>query len=63
MDGVQGRYFTPIAVFLPCLLPPRRGPAGWRLRGPALPALCALAVFPLASIVATVEAVVVRYYG
>jgi len=63
VEGIQGRYFIPILLFLPCLLPPSNASAGARLRTPALLALGLLGAFPIASLVGSVEAVVARYYG
>lgn len=57
VDGVQGRYFIPLALFLPLLAP--------RLRLPSLPAqivsACGLAVFPGISLALLLCAVVRRF--
>ena len=55
IDGVQGRYFLPLAVLLAVLLA-RLGPArpGWL----ALPVL----LFPIAGIVVTVHRIMLSYY-
>jgi Predicted membrane protein (DUF2142) len=67
VEGIQGRYFIPIALFLPCVLPPF-GPDGYgldrgRFRSAGLAALGLLAGFPVAVIIGTLTAVVARYYG
>lgn len=55
VDGVQGRYFLPIALFLPCLLPAL--PA-WACRTLLVPVMA----FPALSIAITVHSLVLRYY-
>ena len=55
VDGVQGRYFLPVAPFLLLLLP------GSRARQPGW-AWVALCCFPALSIVVTLRAIVFRYY-
>ena len=55
IDGVQGRYFLPVAPFLLLLLP-----AGGARRPSR--ALVALYFFPALSIVVTLRAIVFRYY-
>lgn len=57
--GVQGRYFLPVAMFLPFMLPAMRNglPAG----NARLPRV-ALATFPIVSGVVTIVSVVRRYY-
>ncbi len=55
VDGVQGRYFLPVAPFLLLLLP------GSRARRPGW-AVVALCCFPALSIAVTLRAIVFRYY-
>lgn len=59
IQGVQGRYFLPIALFLPCMLPV--------IRSRVMSALCspvraALILYPTLSFSVTIAAVVHRYY-
>jgi uncharacterized membrane protein len=59
IQGIQGRYFLPIALFLPCMLP------AFRLR--ILDAFCkplrvSLLAFPTLSVAVSVSSVVRRYY-
>ncbi len=59
VDGVQGRYFIPLAFFLPALLPIGAGPPpGWpgRIGGTVV------ALFPLMTIPVVLTAIVGRYY-
>jgi hypothetical protein len=55
VDGVQGRYFLPLALFVPALR------AGRAARGAAALRLAAM-LFPVVSIAAVVHGLVVRYY-
>jgi hypothetical protein len=59
VQGVQGRYFLPVALFVPAMLP------GLRRRGvarAAMPGRILLLVYPGVSVVVTVVSVVRRYY-
>lgn len=60
VDGVQGRYFLPIAVLLPAFLPSRYEV---KLATPAAMLHAVLLLFPTLSIVVTVASVVHRYYA
>ena len=55
VDGVQGRYFLPIALLLPLFLP--EAPPS-KSTGLLLP----LAAFPAFSIVIMVHSILLRYY-
>ena len=55
VDGVQGRYFLPVAPFLLLLLP------GSETRRPGW-ILVTLCSYPALSIVVTLRAIVFRYY-
>ncbi len=59
VQGVQGRYFLPIIMFLPAMLPSLRNAAFARLCGPLRLALLG---FPAVSVAVTVSSVVRRYY-
>lgn len=59
VDGVQGRYFLPIALFLPAFLPSLRLP---EFEVPTTLLRAALLLFPALSIAVTIAAVVHRYY-
>lgn len=55
IDGVQGRYFLPLAPLLILAVPKRH-------RHPSRLVMSGLAVFPLLSIALTLRAILVRYY-
>jgi uncharacterized membrane protein len=59
VQGVQGRYFLPIALFLPGMLPNLRSAAAARI---CVPARILLLGFPALSIAVMVSCVVRRYY-
>ncbi len=59
IEGVQGRYFLPIAFFVPCVLPAMRSRWLVRLAGPATLLLLA---FPAVSASVTIASIVSRYY-
>jgi uncharacterized membrane protein len=58
IEGVQGRYFIPLALFLICLLPVRlrRVPVLWDV------SFIALCLFPAISLVVMLRQIVLRYY-
>ncbi|WP_419728434.1 DUF2142 domain-containing protein [Lichenicola sp.] len=58
VEGVQGRYFLPIALFLPLALP--RRPEGHLAR--AAPIAIILLLYPAVSLALTLRAIVMRYY-
>ncbi len=60
VDGVQGRYFLPIALFLPAFLPVLREGRYLHLVGRCL--LPPVMAFPVISVAAAVYGVVHRYY-
>ena len=59
VQGVQGRYFLPVLLFLPAMLPAVRNRIFRRL---CAPATVILMVFPSVSVAVTIAAVVHRYY-
>ncbi len=57
VNGVQGRYFIPLALLVPAILP------GWRLPRPLSDvAAVLLLVFPAFSIAVVLRAITLRYY-
>jgi uncharacterized membrane protein len=64
IDGVQGRYFLPLAMMLPLMLEgPRPILGGDRVRnGLRAAASAAVLAFPLLSLVVTEQALIERYY-
>ena len=59
VQGVQGRYFLPVLMFLPAMLPAVRSVRFALLCGPVRVLILA---FPAVSVVVTVSSVVRRYY-
>jgi uncharacterized membrane protein len=59
VQGVQGRYFLPVLLFLPAMLPALRNAIYRRV---CAPITVVLLIFPLVSVAVTVAAVVHRYY-
>ncbi len=56
VEGVQGRYFLPVAALLVIALP------GWRGTLPRMTSVW-VGIFPLLSIAVTLRAILIRYYG
>jgi uncharacterized membrane protein len=59
VEGIQGRYFLPLALVGAALLPAVGGARVARLRAALV---LAVAAFPVVSLAVTMQAVVVRYY-
>jgi len=63
IEGMQGRYFLPLAAMFPLIFA-RRGMGdvtAWRGRV-VLPIVAVVALFPMVTIAVTVHQVLLRYY-